>query len=169
MKKINIHSEATINGNGVHTNRHTKAVVCIDTGEVFTSAIDAAERIGVHHSSISAACLGKIKTCKGMHFCYLSSALENLDAVVSRLREASSMEEDARKWRMQEAEKEAARIAEEKRQSDIAKAKEKVERCEKICSRLYNQWQDAIGRRAKAYEEYEALTGDIYENEEVVA
>lgn len=143
MKKIKIQNEATIKGTGNHTSKNAKAVICIDTGEIFTSAIDAADYMGVHYSAISSTCLGKMKTCKGMHFCYLSSALENLEAVVTRLREASAMEKDARKWREQEEAKEAARLAKEKRHNDIANLKVKIAKYEenylKLAAKLTEQ------------------------------
>lgn len=136
MKKINIHNEATINADGKRNNKNCKPVICIETGEVFSSSADAAEKIGVHFSVMSAVCTGKIKTCKGKRYCYLNAALENLDAVMSRLREASAMEEDARKWREQEAAKEAARLAKLKHEAEIAKAREKIAKIEENCNRL---------------------------------
>lgn len=136
MKKINIHNEANINAEGKRSNKNCKPVICIETGEIFSSSADAAEKIGVHFSVMSAVCNGRIKTCKGKRYCYLNSALENLDAVMTRLREASAMEEDARKWREQEAEKEAARQAKLKHEAEVAKAREKVAKLEENCKRL---------------------------------
>lgn len=159
MKNITIQKEATIKASGILHSKRCKPVICIDTGEVFTSATDAAEKVGVHYSMMSAACLGKVRTCKGMHFCYLNSALENLDAVVTRLREASAMEEDARKWRALEAEKEKARLAKEKHDADVAKAKAKVERYAKICERIESELLCAEQRLMEAEDELSALEG----------
>lgn len=157
MKNINIHGEANIHAEGNRSNKNCKPVICIETGEVFASCADAAEKMGVHFSAMSAVCLGKIRTCKGMHFCYMNAALENLDAVMSRLREATKLEEDARKWREQEAEKERIRLEKEKRQNDIEKAKEKCERCKTICERLEEQ----LNRAKQNYNNAEAALAEL--------
>lgn len=136
MKKISINKEANINAEGKRNNKNCKPVICIETGEVFSSSADAAEKIGVHFSVMSAVCTGKIKTCKGKRYCYLNAALENLDAVMSRLREASAMEEDARKWREQEAKNEAIRLAKLKHEAEVAKVRERVAKLEENCKRL---------------------------------
>ena len=47
-----------------------KAVVCLETGEVFPSVKSAAEKIGVKPSRVSAVLKGRDKSCKGYHFDY---------------------------------------------------------------------------------------------------
>lgn len=168
MKKINIHHEASILANGKRTNKNTKAVLCIETGEVWSSSADAAESIGVHFSVMSAACTGRIKTCHGKHYCYLNEALENLNAVMSRLREASSMESDAKKWRALEAEKEAARKAEERRIEEerkakerhaaaVAKAEAKVAKYAADCAKYQEKFNESMSALDEANKELEAL------------
>ena len=174
-KTINIHHEATIGGSGNLNSKRCKPVICIDTGEVFTSATDAAEKAGVHYSTISSACLGKMRTCKGKRYCYLSNATESLNAIVTRLRETASAEEDARKWREYQAEQEAIRKAEEKRLEDERKAKEeydaavaklveKIERRREICKNAQRRHEQAIQYAMDAEMEYKALTGELYNN-----
>lgn len=160
MKKINIHNEANIMAEGKHSNRNCKPVICIETGEVFTSATDAADYIGVHYTMMSAACIGKVKTCKGKHYCYLNEALENLDSVVTRLREASAMEDDAKKWRAQEAEKEAARIAKEKHEAAIVKAREKIAKIQENCNKLEAKLLEEEKALMNAEIELETLLGE---------
>ena len=159
MKKttINIQNEANIKAQGIHTQRSHKPVICIDTGEVFASGIDAAEHAGVHQATMSACCLGKIRTVNGKRYCYLSKVAESLDAIVTRLRETSSIEEDAKKWQAYQAEQEAIRIAEEKRQAEIAKADAKVERCKAIRDRIAAQLAEAERNLMAAEIEREAL------------
>lgn len=157
MKNITIHNEATIKAEGKRNSKNCKPVICIETGEIFTSATDAAEKMGVHYSAMSAVCLGKVRTCKGMHFCYMNAALENLDAVMNRLRETSAMEDDARKWRAYQAEQEAKRKAEEKYEADVQKAKDKVARRTEICERLASELARAEQRKMEAEMELEAL------------
>lgn len=115
MKKtINIQNEANIQAEGKHDQKNAKAVVCIETGEVYASVTDAAEKIGVHITTISAVCHGKCRTVKGKHYCYLSRVNESLDAIVTRLRETSAIEEDAKRWQAYQAEQEAIRQEEER-------------------------------------------------------
>ncbi len=157
MKKINIQNEANINGNGTHTRKSCKAVICIDTGEVFTSAADAAEHAGVHFSMMSAVCTGKVRTCKGKRYCYLSKAPENLDSIVTRLREASTMEEDAKRWRAHQAAQEAARKEEERHQQAIAKAEAKVAALTEACAKYENKWTEAMNALSQAQAELASL------------
>lgn len=168
MKKINIHKEATIYAAGNRTSKNTKAVLCIETGEVWTSSADAAESVGVHFSVMSAVCTGKIKTCHGKHYCYLNEALQNLDAVMSRLRDASEMEVDARKWREQEAAKEEARKEEERRRAEerkaqelhaaaVAKAEKNADKWAERAAKYQALYNEAMNELDKANRELEAL------------
>ena len=171
MKKITIHNEASIKAIGNRMSRNCKPVICIETGKVYTSATDAAEQMGVHYTMMSSACIGKVKTCKGMHFCYLNEALENLDAVMARLRDASEMEKDAKKWRAQEAEKEAARKAEEKRIAEelkaqelhaaaVAKAEKNVAKWAARAEKYQEMYNTALNELDKANRELEELLGE---------
>lgn len=168
MKKINIQHESEIKANGNLNNKKCKPVICIDTGEVFTSATDAAENAGVHMSAISACCLGKIRTANGKHYCYLSKVTENLDSIVTRLRETAAVEEDAKKWQAYKAEQDAIRAAAEKRAEEerkareelleqISKAEAKVARRTEIRDRKIEEARFASERLMEAERELEAL------------
>lgn len=177
MKKtaINIQHEANINAEGNLNNKHCKPVICIETGEVFTSVTDAAEYAGEYAQNMSNHLNGRRRSIKGKHYCYLSRVNESLDAIVTRLRETAAVEEAAKKWMAYEAEQEAirkveekraeeARKAEEKRQAEIAKADAKVERCQTIRDRIAAQLAEAERNLMTAQIEREAL-----DNEEEVA
>ena len=97
MKKINIQNEADIKAEGQFTSKRCKPVICVDNGKVFTSMLDAADYAGVANPSMVAHLQGKTRTCGGKHFCYLSRVTENLDAIVTRLRETAAVEADAKK------------------------------------------------------------------------
>lgn len=157
MSEITITNKTTMQAEGKRNNKNCKPVICIETGEVFTSSADAAEKVGVHFSAMSAVCTGKIKTCKGMHFCYTSAALENLNAVMERLREATALEEDARKWREQEAEKERIRLEEERKQNEIIKLQNKVEKLQADAVTYKDKWHRAMNALNDAQMQLENL------------
>ena len=147
--------------------------MCIETGEVFTSVADAATAAGGSPQNLSTHLTGKKRTFNGKHYCYIGRAIENLDDIVTRLREASAMEEDARKWREQEAEKERIRKEEEARIEAERKAKEKFEtdkqkaiahimRRKEIAARLATKFDEASARVIEAEKEYYNLTGEYY-------
>lgn len=63
------------NNYGEHNNRvakaHCKPVLCVETGEVFNSAKQVEEKIGIFATQVSAVCRGKGKTAKGYHWKYI--------------------------------------------------------------------------------------------------
>ena len=155
MKKINIQNEANINVKGEHTSKNAKPVICVDNGMVFASMLDAAEYAGVTNPTMVMHLQGKTRTCSGKHFCYLSRVNESLDAIVTRLRETSAIEEDAKRWQEYQAEQETIRKAEEKRleeerkaeakrQAEIAKLTEKRASLNAKCNKLEAEWHNTI-------------------------
>lgn len=60
-------SEANMGGN----NGKAVSVKCIETGEVYPCINDAQRDTGIHSSSISKCCLGKVKTAGGYHWEYM--------------------------------------------------------------------------------------------------
>lgn len=171
MKKIIINNKAVIHAYGNLNTKNCKPVICVDTGATYTSATDAAEAAGVTISCMSCHLTGKTKTVKGKRYCYMSNAPENLDSIVTRLREASAMESDAQKWRAYQAEQEAIRKAEAKRLDDerkakerreaaIAKAEAKVAKCAADCSKYETKWNESMNALDEANKELEALLGE---------
>ena len=132
MKKIIISNESTMNAEGKLNNRKCKPVICIDTGEVYTSVTDAAEHNGVDVSSMSWACAGKTKLCKGKRFCFVADMSEHYEEIARHIREMYPS------------------YIEIKKQEQINKAKEEyAQRCAK-----YNKARDNV---VKAKEELIAL------------
>lgn len=169
MKTINIQNEANIKANGKLSCHRCKPVICIDTGEVFTSATDAAEKAGVHLSVISACCIGKIRTANGKRYCYLSKVTESLDAIFTRLRETSAVEADAKKWQAYQAEQEEKRKAREELEAKIVKVQEKVARRTAVRDTKQNEARIAEERLAEAQRELEALQEMLNGNAQEVA
>lgn len=79
--KITLTSETTINANGIQRTKNAKPVFCIDTGEVFASATDAAEAYGVSVYAISTCCLGKVKTSCSKRWCYIKDMEKHLEEI----------------------------------------------------------------------------------------
>ena len=158
MKKtINMQHEANIQAEGKLSGRKCKPVICLETGEVFSSMTDAAEYTEVTTATMSNHLTGRYRSVKGKHYCYLSRVSESLDTILARLRETAAIEEDAKRWKAYEAEQEAKRIAEQKRQEAIAKAKEKVARAQGIHDTLAAKYREALNTLAQAQRELEAL------------
>ena len=180
MKKteINIQNAAIVKAKGAHTHPNSRPIICIETGEVFCSIIDAAEHAGVSRSGISVHLSGKTKSIKGKHYCHLTRLTENSDAILRRLREVVSLEDDANKWRAQEAEKERIRAeeaakaeAERKAQAAHAAQVAKLERKIRRYNTLASNYEASVNRANEISrtlkDEYFALTGKHYEaNEE---
>ena len=158
MKKtINMQHEANIQAEGKLNSKKCKPIICIETGEVFSSVTDAAECAEVTMAMMSGHLSGRYRSVKGNHYCYLSRVSESLNTILTRLRETSAIEEDAKKWKTYEAEQEAKRIAEQKRQDAINKAKEKVERAQEIYNTLTTKLNEAADTLMRAQMELEAL------------
>ena len=158
MKKtINMQHEANIQAEGKLNSKHCKPIICIETGEVFSSVTDAAECAEVTMAMMSGHLGGYYRSVKGKHYCYLSRVNESLNTILTRLRETSAIEEDAKKWKAYEAEQEIKRIAEQKRQDAIIKAKEKLEARKAICDRIEAQLTEAERLYMEAQVELAAL------------
>lgn len=83
---INIKRAANVTAVGRHTNGNSKPVFCITDGAVYASVSDAAEKTGSTQSTMSAAVTGKIKTCKGKRYCFISNVMEHLDEISENLK-----------------------------------------------------------------------------------
>lgn len=46
----------------------SKKVLCLETGEIFESTMDAYRKTGIYQSNISNVCNGKLKTAGGFHW-----------------------------------------------------------------------------------------------------
>ncbi len=75
-------------------NRNAKSVYCITDGKVYASGIDAAEANGLKPATISAVCIGRLKTAKGKKYCYVNDmqarVLEISEAMQSAFKDADA-------------------------------------------------------------------------------
>lgn len=170
MKTIIINEKATIKANGNLYSGHCKPIICIETGDVYTSVTDAAEAFGTCVSNMCACLTGKTCTVRGKHFCYVSKANESLDAIVARLRETSKMEEKAKMWDAMIAEQEAARKAEEKRLEEARKEEERrIEEARKAEEKRIADLARAAARKQRQQELYERAVAKANEMLEAIA
>lgn len=111
MTKIFIQNESTIKAHGTHHRKNHKPVMCITTGEIYASVLDAAEANGVSYAAMSWVCCGKSKTCKGKRFCFVANVTEHLDEIAECMR---IREEKAKAYDEINAKQEAVRKAKAK-------------------------------------------------------
>lgn len=78
---INIQQCSNVTVIGQHSHKNCKPVYCIDTGELYASAIDAAAANNVCQSAMSGVLTGKFKTSNGKRFCYVSKMMEHLEEI----------------------------------------------------------------------------------------
>lgn len=57
---------------GTRNERISRKVRCIETGVVYSGLRQAERETGIDHSQIAKNCRGKSKSCKGLHFEYVS-------------------------------------------------------------------------------------------------
>lgn len=89
-KNITVQREAFITGEGKRTNGNCNAVLCIDTGEIFSSGTDAAEKFGVTQANMSRACRNKGSKTAGRRFCYIKDIDEHIDSISNAINKANA-------------------------------------------------------------------------------
>ena len=82
-----MHKESKITAEGKSVNKNRKPIFNITTGEIYASATDAAEKLGVHPSTISWVITGRMKSVKGMSLCPLANVTEHLEEIAVNMRE----------------------------------------------------------------------------------
>ena len=158
---IEITNKSTIQVQGESTHRNRKPVVCITEPRVFASESDAAKYFGVSVQSISLACLGSTKLCKGNKLCHLDHIHEHLDELIQNYAKAKAK---ANEYDKIQAEREMARKEEElrekaalKRAKAIEKAKANVARRQQILENDKKRTQESQRKLAAAISELEAI------------
>lgn len=88
--ELTIQKKATVTSTGKCTSGSCKAVMCIDTGEIYNSATDAAEHNNTTPGNMSHACTGKQKTVNGKRFCYIQDINCHLDKIAEAIHKANA-------------------------------------------------------------------------------
>lgn len=86
MKSITITKQANAQAIGNRSNGNCKPVFCITTGEIYASATDASEKLGVSLTVVAHAASGRIKTCKGKRYCYVNHIMQHLEEIAENTR-----------------------------------------------------------------------------------
>ena len=162
MTNINIQNEANIGAKGEHNNGNCDPCIILETGETFTSQKDLAKHLGVSPNAVSGVICGRLQTCKGYHIVSMSRMAEGADLILSRLREASALEEAGKKWLAYEAEQERIRKEEEEFEKKKQKLVGKIQRRKAVCDRIATSFDNATKRLLEAENEYYTLTGEAY-------
>lgn len=92
-KEVTIQRKAIIRGKGKSLNGNTNAVLCISTGDVFTSCTDAANHADTTVGHMSNVCRGNSHSAKGKRYCYVKDINEHLDEVAESIRKANMYDE----------------------------------------------------------------------------
>lgn len=150
--KIIINETAEITAEGNLTNKNCKPVICLNNGIIFASGKDAAEYAKASPGHVCEVLQGKVKSCKGLRFVYLSKVDEHLDIIMTRYRELVSMEDDAKKWRAQEKSKEDAKKLAEAEKAAVAAAEER--------DKLHKAYLAALAREEVANHTLNTLRGN---------
>ena len=73
-----LHSREVL-GCDITDKANRRAVLCVETQEIFYSIREASRKTGIVRASISKCCLGKAKTAGGKHWAYVGSPIPSLD------------------------------------------------------------------------------------------
>lgn len=152
MSTIIIHEQATATAKGIKNNKHCKPVLCIDTGEIFSSVYDAAEHFGASYSCISMNCNGKLKSASGKRFCFVSKTSENIDAIVERIRATDKILAKAAAYDAWIAEQEA-------KANEIVRLRNEIEEQQRLHLEYISMADEAKDKFDAAVERLAKLTG----------
>ena len=136
-----------------------------DEGKCFTSMKDAAEYAGVSPQYMW-QCLqpNGPRTCHGHVYFYIKKRDKSFDKVMKQLAKTTAEvqrrkadEEDARKWREYQAEQEAIRKAEERRQNEITKLRNRIAKANERAEQYNAKWIASVNEANRLERELEAL------------
>lgn len=78
---IKLQNTSIINAEGNKTNRNCRAVFCITTNTFYASVAETAKAIGVTSGAISWVLTKRMKTVKGLRFCYADEIMEHMEEI----------------------------------------------------------------------------------------
>ncbi len=155
---INVNNGVTINEVlGQHTHPNCKPVINKTTGEIYASVLDVANALGCNPATVSLACCGRTRTCKGYRLEYVDKTSGNIGSLTSEIRKLRAENErlraDAKIGRAIREAQEAQRKEMDNAQLLLEKAKVKFERCKATVERKETEYQNAISCYSTAEKE----------------
>ena len=112
-----IHNESTVTAEkGNHVNGNSKAVCCLETGEVYPSVLDMAKAHGISYAYMSKCC-NNGSTCNGKHYFFVKSASEKVEDIVTYIRSLQNIAYDPEYLAWKRA-KEAAEAEERRKKAE---------------------------------------------------
>jgi C4-dicarboxylate-specific signal transduction histidine kinase len=144
---LNIQNASFINAEGTKTNRNCRVVFCITTNTFYASVGAAAKAIGVTSGAISWVLTKRMKTVKGLRFCYADEILEFMQEIAATNR----------------ANAEKARLYDEMivKQNKRNQLHEQISKHDARIEELEAEKQNEIALRDQARKELEALISEI--------
>lgn len=160
-----IHNESLVTAEqGEHINGNSKAVCCLETGEVYPSATDMAKAHGVSQTYLSKCCRDG-SVCNGKHYFYVKSASEKVEDIVTYIRSLQSKVNDPEYLAWKKAKEDAE--AEERRKKAEQEAFER--RKAELEAKVVKQSEAVKAVSIKLAHEREALEAIITELEQHMA
>lgn len=157
MKKIIIHTEASVNARGNFNSKHCKPIMCLkaDGSELhsFTSVTDAAKELGIAANYIS-TCMNNGTLCKGYEVFSTQDAPAHMGKIMQCFNHNAN---DASNYRRIKAEEDAVRKAKEHRAALVAKAEAKVAKCASACAKYQDKLNESMQALDEANNALEAL------------
>lgn len=99
-----------VNPENKKPNGNCKPVFCITTGEIYSSAKEAAEKTGMSISTISYACTGNNHTAGKMQFCYAADMTAHILEIATHIQTMNKENILELRQRAEEAEKKVAKL-----------------------------------------------------------
>lgn len=92
-QEIIITNACTTTAIGKKRTKNAKPVLCITTGEVFASLLDACDKYDIQQPNLSRHLMRQTgyKTCKGLKFCYISKTHEHYDEITQQMRDKTTV------------------------------------------------------------------------------
>lgn len=154
---IIIQKKATIQATGEHINKNNKPVICLTTGEFWSSSIDASKSVGVHPATMSAYCTGKYAHPEGLKFCYVTDLPQHLNELSSSL---TKYWENEKERYFEDRRREIEEQERIRREKELDIAQKRVERHQKRVDSLLAELKDAQNTLIASKNTYASLLKD---------
>ena len=88
--EITVSNSTTVTASGTRRGGNCHPIICIDTGAIYTSSLDAAEILGIEQANLSRVVSGHGNRVKGLRFCKVSEASERIGVIAKVISEKNA-------------------------------------------------------------------------------